>query len=370
MSRLVTVSFLVTSCFCQANLFAQWSFQTIHNEGDAGWRMKMLANDAGFPLVGAQVAGGNMRVSIRPGMDWVNADLADAEDIGLSPADDIAYIKVDDLNISLESVFETGYGTIGTGLARDAKVLGFDSQARPHVAYIDGFTNQLHHAKWNGIDWDNQVVATSQSFSSGSSFFFGALDGNDQAHFLFPDGTGVFDQPMSYARPDGSSWTTTAATTATGNPTSLQLDSENNPHFIYSSSNLELYYAFHDGSDWNSEMVTGVSNLFPLKSTLELVAGTPHVFVNDFSKRFNHIQLTEDGDWENEPFAAWGGTVNGPEAVDAHFRNGLLHVAYSTGEHEVIYGVLAVPEPSTIGLLLFSSFGLMLLRRFKTRQLS
>jgi len=229
------------------------------------------------------------------------------------------------------------------------QILGFDTQNNPHVAYINTSTRTLKYAYWNGSDWVRQDVHTADSFRFGNSFFIGALDGNGDPHFFFPNGASLFDVPIGYAAPNGDSWTVDNVVNG-GQVSSMAIDSFGNPHITFEQGFSDsLRYASFDGVVWSIDRVTGLEGSSNFDSDLVLDANDePHLFVHErqflSSEYVTHTYL-DGGAWTKDRIASWDDSSDGPEAISAILDGNRFHVLYSTGNQNVFYATRTVSEP-------------------------
>ena len=134
--------------------------------------------------------------------------------------------------------------------------IALDSNNYPHISYRDQTNLILKYAKWNGISWDIEIVDDDGMPGMYSSII---IDKNNYPHisYHYLDYYGFKNYyQLRYARHDGTKWkieTIDSLTTGVSFPpkdegvgefTSIDLDSNNNPHIsYYKETNYELKYA-------------------------------------------------------------------------------------------------------------------------------
>lgn len=126
--------------------------------------------------------------------------------------------------------------------------LAVDSADRPHIAYADEIANSVKYAKRTGATWQVMTVAAMPAMEQPITLDL-ALDAADRPHICYYDDT--VDQ-VKHAWYDGATWRlATVASNVTsynGQGCSIAVDSDNHPHIVYSV--LGLFYARHDGAQW------------------------------------------------------------------------------------------------------------------------
>jgi hypothetical protein len=143
--------------------------------------------------------------------------------------------------------------------------LALDSKGYPHISYIDENTHTLKYAKWTGSDWSIETLDPGNDATSYTSL---AIDGNDDPHMSFygenttkpdPLAPNQFYFDLKYARWTGSAWEFESIDTAGMyfSRTSIVLDGEGNPYISYTSviGSSDLKCARRTGSTWSIEIV-------------------------------------------------------------------------------------------------------------------
>jgi outer membrane protein assembly factor BamB len=150
--------------------------------------------------------------------------------------------------------------------------------------------------------WSTQTVSTDDAFGG----IYMALDSNNNPHIVYTGANGL----MYYASWDGSSWEIQSVIQG-GTPNSLVLDSNNNPHILYKGANGVTYYASWDGSNWNFLTVpTGYG--YSLALDLE---GNPHLaYENVLPVSEYPPGVTNDISMLN--YASWNGSNWSIQTVD------------------------------------------------------
>ncbi len=127
--------------------------------------------------------------------------------------------------------------------------LALDSSGNPNIAYKAYGTSALKYASWNGYSWDIEILDSSGWYPSL------AIDSNDNPHIVYGKANG-----LEYSVWNGSEW---EHETIGGNPSagiSLILDSSNNVHISYGSSQDGLHYVFESGSSWENTIIDSGTN--------------------------------------------------------------------------------------------------------------
>ena len=150
--------------------------------------------------------------------------------------------------------------------------------------------------------WSRQTVSTDDTFGA----IYMALDSNNNPHEVYTGANGL----MYYASWDGSSWEIQSVIQG-GTPDSLVLDLNNNPHILYKGANGVTYYASWDGSNWNFLTVpTGYGYSLALDSE-----GNPHLaYENVLPVSEYPSGITNDISMLN--YASWNGSGWSVQTVD------------------------------------------------------
>jgi hypothetical protein len=141
--------------------------------------------------------------------------------------------------------------------------IALDSAGNPQIAY-QGADNSLKFGRWSGSNWEIQTVDTEGS----TSLQYLTLDSNDNPCILygrrFDNG---FTVKTAQRNPSGWNIQTLLSNTSVLSFGNIVLDSHGNPHFTYSDGatyypHPMVMYNRWNGSAWNAQDVTPVSNVF------------------------------------------------------------------------------------------------------------
>jgi hypothetical protein len=127
-----------------------------------------------------------------------------------------------------------------------------DSAGHPHISYFDETNDNLKYAYLDGVaGWQIETVDTGDPTGAGDVGRYSslALDADNRPHISYYDS---INMNLKYAYSDGSSWhlQTADSTGIVGQYTSLVLDADNHPHIsYYDLTNDDLGYA------WRGECV-------------------------------------------------------------------------------------------------------------------
>lgn len=153
--------------------------------------------------------------------------------------------------------------------------LAVDSLNRPHISTFNG-KDHLIYMYYNGGNWIVETVVPDK-WECGATCKL-ALDQQDNPHIVYYDSSeywkynpGIGEScpyspvgEIKYAYHDGDKWNyETIIEDGIDEISFLILDSNDHPHFSYSSSKGDdsyLYYVFYDGIDWNFEVVYSDEN--------------------------------------------------------------------------------------------------------------
>jgi hypothetical protein len=127
--------------------------------------------------------------------------------------------------------------------------LAVDGLGRPHVSYYDGTQGILRYAWHDGTKW--RVEAVDRDCTEGIPSL--ALDQSNRPHISY---YGNFRSPLMYAWRDESGWHRRQLSHEgfNGN-SSLALDGSDRPHIGYGGRSGRLYYTWHDGQAWQTEVI-------------------------------------------------------------------------------------------------------------------
>ncbi|MFL2957167.1 MAG: putative Ig domain-containing protein [Candidatus Thalassarchaeaceae archaeon] len=146
-----------------------------------------------------------------------------------------------------------------------------------HVVYYDNSNRDMKYTFFNGSEWSTPTIIEAGSSSSGIYSGWGIKDlevdsdGNlHLSYFRWNAGPSNDIIYLKYAKYNGTSWNITqvreiissgGVSTWVGKlETSLDLDSNNNPHIAYyDSRNSTLNYVYYDGTAWSDTVLTDES---------------------------------------------------------------------------------------------------------------
>ncbi|MFX1263018.1 MAG: PKD domain-containing protein [Promethearchaeota archaeon] len=180
--------------------------------------------------------------------DNVHISTWDSLDLGTYEHLDLVYAKWDGSEWQIEVV--DSEGNVGSSSS-----LVLDSNDNPHISYSDGTNYDLKYARWTGIEWLIETVDSEGDVGSWTSI---ALDSTDHPCISYYDST---NHDLKYARWTGTEWLieTVDSDSSVGAWTSLALDSNDNPHISYYDGyyggNSDLKYAKWTGTEWYIETV-------------------------------------------------------------------------------------------------------------------
>jgi hypothetical protein len=210
--------------------------------------------------------------------------------------------------------------------------LALDSNGNPHIAYRDPEFNDLKYAKWNGTQWNIELV-DSQGKCGYSPIL--VLDSSGNPHIIYQDNTNYI---LKYAKWSGTQWNIVTVEDA-NSCYSFVLDSDGTPCICYDKGYYGLKYAKWTGSEWN--ITTVDSNFqFPWYASLALdIGGNPHISYYNVQGAIEneyyclkYASLNDTG-WSVETVDFKGGWFLGGSlflstslAMDS---NGNPHIAYS-----------------------------------------
>ncbi len=132
--------------------------------------------------------------------------------------------------------------------------LELDSDNYPHISYYDYDQKDLKYARWDGSEWQIEMIDSVDNVGKYASL---RLDNFDYPHIAYKDHT---NDGVKYANWDGSAWLieTVESDIGYGNYTSLVLDANNRPCISSVEYSGEVRFAYRDGTDWQTEVVEDI----------------------------------------------------------------------------------------------------------------
>ena len=200
-----------------------------------------------------------------------------------------------------------------------------DSFGRLHLAYVDTRNDQIWHAHFDGMEWNESKALRTGRFGKGRPSL--AVDPGDTPHFSY-----VSDDKVKYATLKNGSWTEETAATdpSTLGQSSLGFDSQGRPHISYEAYNGNhdvLAYATKQGGQWTTTVVDSAKNTGRASHIAVDSTGTPHISYWDGEGYTLKYATRSGGSWTVETVD--GTSRVGPAndiAVDSQDRP---HVAYA-----------------------------------------
>ena len=237
-----------------------WQIETVDSEGDVGKYNSLALDGLGWPHISYYYRG--------PLHSW---------NIG-----DLKYAWHDGTNWQIETVDSEGRVGVDTSLA-------LDGAGRPHISYYDYDNTDLKYAWHDGTDWQIETVASWGRVGYDTSL---ALDGAGRPHISYY--ADYVNSDLKYARHDGTAWQIEtvdhiAGPWTVGGHTSLALDGASRPHISYSwigysihgSWVIDMKYAGHNGTDWQTETVASEEDVGTYSSLALDGMGRPHISYYD-----------------------------------------------------------------------------------------
>ncbi len=188
--------------------------------------------------------------------------------------------------------------TVATAGYIGDNALALSSAGDPRIIYdaIDGNDERLGYAWWDGIQWQNETLATSDNSIAALSL---ALDGSDVPHASYYLNA---DESMHYAHWDGT-WqfeTVESGLSLEGEISSLSLDGPGQPHLLYLLENATLRYAHQVGAAWQTENVVQGGDPGRYSSTVLDQAERPHVIYTDQDRMQLRYAAWDDAAWQTQ----------------------------------------------------------------------
>lgn len=207
----------------------------------------------------------------------------------------------------------------------------------PHIVWYETDDLDLRYAVRTGGAWTLETVESSGDTGKNPSL---SLDSSGNPHVAYWSPTG---DAVRYAERVGGEWEVqTLAVNVWPNTTSyntIVLDSQDRPHIAYNLSQMadgSIRYAWHDGSDWNTEVVIDWMYGYPgTPSGIVLdESGYPHISVNYNGMGYAIGSCCKDGSGWNYEFIQEQG-CDDAVCIDG---DGHLHMSYfDIAEEDLIY---------------------------------
>ena len=225
------------------------------------------------------------------------------------------YLKYATLNGTKWDITDIDYGDSGFAISNSIDI---DSQNNPHVAYTtDYYSGHIKYAKFDGYEWEKETVDdTPESTAEDVDF---ALDANGYPHIAYYDRYDEDNGILRYARWNGEEWENEIVDDSAhvGCHVSLDLDDLDHPHISYVHK-LEgsswwygnIKYAYRDEQNWITEYVT-TGDTVGWGTSIRLDSQkNPHIAYIDGGLGSSVLIYTSriDGNWDSETVASGGPT--------------------------------------------------------------
>jgi len=266
----------------------EWHIETVDDSWDVGMFASLALDSDGYPHISYydRDPNGDLKYAYKDENGWHITTVDDDYWVGLFTsialdANNHPHISYfDDTNGNLKYAYWDGSEWLIQTIDSEGVVgvwrtsLAIDASGHPHVSYLDYTNYNLKYAYWDGSDWNIQTVDNDDDVGGYNSL---ALDENGHPHISYWASTG---NNLKYAYWDGSQWhiQTVDEDEDVGAWVSLALDASGHPHVSYLDyTNYNLKYAYWDGSDWNIQTADG-NNISGYYTSLSLdESGNPHI---------------------------------------------------------------------------------------------
>ncbi len=275
----------------------RWYVETVDDLGNVG-QYTSIAIDSGnnIHISYYDLGSGYLKYAYFNGTGWNTVVVDSSTDTGKYTSialDALENPHISYLNVTNEDLKHAWYnGTWNIETVDSTGAVGYytsidmDSLGYPHIAYSDTTLGQMKYAVYDGTGWNIEVA---QSISS--SYISLALDSSDIPHISY------IQNGLDYTKKENTTWYSAGVIDSSGGyDTSIALDRKENPCIsYYDSTNLDLKYAYYDGSSWRTEIVDSAGNVGRYSS---LVLGFDGVFTP--LKIDTTSPILRDIDWKDD----------------------------------------------------------------------
>ncbi len=197
--------------------------------------------------------------------------------------------------------------------------LALDSYDHPHIAFVDTYNYDLNYVFFDGTEWNLETVDSSEYRTSSIAL---AIDNENKPCIAYYQTT---EDPPSrkfqYARRDDSGWNIETVDDDYALGLSIAVDSSNRPHLSYYGYNHLLKYAYFDGNYWVIGDVDYASSTRPTSLSLD-TSQNPHI-----------AYLEETYGDNNLKYAYWDGVVWNILDVDEEITSVITSLALDSSNN-------------------------------------
>ena len=217
--------------------------------------------------------------------------------------------------------------------------IALDSNDLPHILYYNDSGNELLYARYDGNEWQREIVESGDYYDNTTSL---VLDSNDHPHIAYVSWAvgGWPAHGLKYAYHDGNAWNITYLEEMV-DFASLALDSKERPHISCSKGGewpgYWLKHIYWNGSQWHNETVDQDGwvrwNSIAVDSNDRI-----HISYKKFiTSRSGHLKYAYfNGDsWKNETLDDQGNA--GSYNSIALNSSGLPHIAYRDSTYSGVH---------------------------------